>query len=218
LVLLFLALDLGVFHRRSHVVRAREALCWTSVWVALALLFNVAIYYLYEAGYATSGAAGGTRGSQAAIQFFTGYLIEKSLSLDNIFVIALIFAYFRVPAEYQHRILFWGILGALIMRGIMIGIGTGLIHRFHWMSYVFGALLIFTAARMLVIRHDNLEPDRNVLVRAVRRFYPVTAAFDGPRFFTTVAGVRSMTPMMIALLVVESSDILFAIDSIPAIF
>jgi tellurite resistance protein TerC len=219
-VLAMLAVDLGVFHRRSRAVRLTEAALWTAVWVVLALAFNVAVYYLYEHHVFGIGAEIGHRltGRQAALKFFTGYLIEKSLSLDNIFIIALIFAYFGVRAEYQHRVLFWGILGALVLRGLMIAAGTALIHRFSWVTYAFGVLLILTALKMLVARHDNLQPDRNPLVRLARRLYPVSGEFEGPRFFTRIDGRRAITPLFLVLLVVESSDVLFAIDSIPAIF
>lgn len=220
IVLAMLAIDLGVFHRKSHVVKVSEAAIWTTIWVVLALLFNVAVYYLYEHHVFGIGAEIGHEltGEQAALQFFTGYVIEKSLSLDNIFVIALIFTYFAVRAEYQHRVLFWGILGALVLRGVMIAAGTALIHRSSWITYAFGVLLIVTAVKMLIARHDNLEPDKNPLVRLARRLYPVTASFEGQRFFTRINGQRAITPLFLVLLVVESSDVLFAVDSIPAIF
>lgn len=219
-ILGMLALDLGVLHRKAHVIHTTEALLWTAVWIVLALAFNVGVYYLYEQpsldlGIGTSD---DLSGRQAALQFFTGYLIEKSLSLDNIMVIALIFTYFKVPAIHQHRVLFWGVLGALIMRGVMIGAGAVLIQRFSWMIYVFGGLLLLTAVKLLIVRDDNIEPDRNVLVRAARRFLPVTSHYEGERFFTRADGRRAMTPLFIVLLVVESTDLLFAIDSIPAIF
>lgn len=219
-VLVMLAIDLGVFNRTPHVVRTREALAWTGVWIACALAFNVLVYFMYEHHWLGIGDTIGhdVGGREAALTFFTGYVIEKSLSLDNVFVIALIFAYFRVPAIYQHRVLIWGVLGALVMRGIMIAAGAALIHRFNWIIYVFGALLIGTAIKMLVVRHDNLEPEKNWLVRLARRLYPVSTSFDGPHFFTRVDGKRAMTPLFLVLLVVESSDVLFAVDSIPAIF
>ena len=220
LVLAMLAFDLGILNRKAHVIHVREALAWTALWVALALVFNVLVYYLYEYHWLGIGLEIGHElgGRTAALQFFTGYLVEKSLSLDNIFVIALIFTYFSVPLMYQHRVLFWGILGALVMRGIMIAAGTVLIHRFDWIAYVFGGLLIATAVKMLVARHDNLQPDRNPLVRLARRFYPVTPGFEGPRFFARLGGRRAITPLFLVLLVVETSDVLFAVDSIPAIF
>ena len=219
-VLAMLAIDLGVFHRRSHVVKVAEAVTWTTVWVITSLLFNWAVYYLYEYHVLGIGASLGHEltGKQAALQFFTGYVIEKSLSLDNIFVIALIFTYFGVRAEYQHRVLFWGILGALVLRGVMIGAGAVLIQRFSWTTYVFGVLLLLTAVKMLIARHDNLEPDKNPLVRLARRLYPVSEDFEGQRFFTRRNGRRVITPLFLVLLVVESSDVLFAVDSIPAIF
>jgi len=219
-VLAMLAVDLGVFHRKSHVVKVSEAAVWTTVWVVLSLLFTVAVYQIYEHHLFGIGREAGEvlTGHQAALQFFTGYVIEKSLSLDNIFVIALIFTYFGVGAEFQHRVLFWGILGALVMRGAMIAAGTALIHRFDWITYVFGALLILTALKMLLARHDNIQPLKNPLVRMARRMYPVSADFQGQRFFTRVNGKRAVTPLFLVLLVVESTDVLFAVDSIPAIF
>lgn len=220
IILLLLALDLGVFHRRSHVVRASEAAIWTTVWVVCALLFNVAVYFLYEHQVFGIGREIGhaLTGKQAALQFFTGYVIEKSLSLDNIFVIAVVFAYFGIPPMFQHRVLFYGILGALVMRGAMIAAGAVLIQQFWWVTYAFGGLLILTAVKMLITRHDNVHPERNPLVRLARRLYPVSAELDGQRFFTRVDGKRAITPLLLVLLVVESTDVLFAIDSIPAIF
>ncbi len=215
-----LALDLGVFNRKVHVVRTREAVAWTCAFVVLALLFNVLVYYLYKHDWAGIASKSEPRlsGGEAAIQFFSGWLVEYSLSLDNIFVIALIFEYFRVPLAYQHRVLFWGILGALLMRGVMIALGAALIAKFHWIIYIFGALLIITAVKMLIVQHEHVDPTRNPLVRLARRLYPVSAAFDEQRFFTSVDGRRAITPLFLALLVVESTDVLFAIDSIPAIF
>jgi tellurite resistance protein TerC len=220
LILGLLALDLGVFHRRPHVIHLREAFQWTGVWVALAMAFNVLVHFMYQHHWLGIGQVFGHEvgGHQAALDFFTGYVIEKSLSLDNIFVIAMIFTYFRVPAALLHRVLFWGVLGALILRGAMIAAGVVLIRRFGWIVYVFGGFLLLTAVRMLIARHDNLEPDRNVLVRVVRRMYPVSRDFEGSRFFTRVQGRRAITPLLLVLLLVESSDVLFAVDSIPAIF
>lgn len=220
-IIFMLALDLGVFNRKDHVIGIREAMQWTAFWIALALLFNVGVYFLYKFNVMEIGGGGvhELSGREAAIQFFTGYIIEKSLSMDNIFVIALIFSYFRVPGKYQHRVLFWGILGAIIMRGIMILAGAALIARFSWMIYVFGGLLIVTAAKMLISKEVEIEPEKNLLVRLVRRFYPVSSDFQEHNFFTRVnGGKRAVTPLFIALLVVESSDVIFAIDSIPAIF
>jgi tellurite resistance protein TerC len=219
-ILLLLALDLCILHRHAHVIGVREALTWTVFWIALALVFNVFVYFAYEHHWCGIGREVGLElsGRKAALQFFTGYVIEKSLSLDNIFVIALIFAYFGVPAVYQHRVLFWGILGALVMRGIMIAAGAVLIRRFDWIVYVFGGLLLITAVKMLIARHDNLEPEKNPLVRLARRLYPVSEDYVEGRFFVRLDGQRAITPLFLVLLLVESTDVLFAVDSIPAIF
>ncbi len=219
LIGLIVALDLGVFHRKVHVISLPEALGWTAVWVALALVFNVGVYYLYElnpAGWDMD--TDQLSGAEAAIQFFTGYLVEKSLSIDNIFVIAMIFAHFKVPLAEQHRVLFWGILGAVVLRGIMIFGGIALLERFEWLVYIFGALLIYSAANMLVVRHDNLAPNENIVIRLVKRVWPVTPDFHGSHFFVQIDGVRTATPLFLALILVEASDVTFAIDSIPAIF
>ncbi len=220
LVLLFICLDLGVFHRRAHVQTVPEALGWSAFWIALALAFNVVVYFLYDINWAGVGLVFPEHisGRTAALEFLAGYVLEKSLSLDNIFIIALIFSYFSVPLELQHRVLFWGVLGALVMRGIMIAAGVVLLERFEWMTYLFGIILILTAVRMLVARHDNLEPDRNPTVRLARRLYPVTPDFEGPKFFSRMNGKRAITPLFLVLLLVESTDLLFAVDSIPAVF
>ena len=219
-VLLMLALDLGVFHRKAHVPTVREAVAWTIAWVVMALLFNVLVYYLYEHDlFSPSDVARHQQsGTVAATQFFTGYLVEKSLSADNIFVIAVIFTYFCVPLREQHRVLFWGIMGAVVLRGVMIGVGAALIQRFSWIMYVFGALLIVTAAKMLVMREDQLDPEDNLLLRLTRRVFPVSGQFHGSRFFVRIDGRLTATPMLLSLVVVESSDVMFAIDSIPAVF
>ena len=219
LIALIVALDLGVFHRKKHVVTLPEALGWTAVWFSVALAFNVGVYYLYELN--PSGWDMDTEqltGREAAVQFLTGYIVEKSLSVDNIFVIAMIFAHLRVPLEEQHRVLFWGILGAVLLRGAMIIAGVQLLERFDWVVYVFGGLLLFSAASMLVTRHDNLAPENNSVIRLVRRTYPVTDQFHGSRFFVELNGVRTATPLFLALVLVETTDLTFAIDSIPAIF
>ena len=219
LISIVVALDLGVFHRKVHVVTLPEALGWTAIWVSLALVFNVGVYYLYEIN--PSGWDMDTEqltGAEAAIQFFTGYLVEKSLSIDNIFVIAMIFAHFHVPLAEQHRVLFWGSLGAVVLRGLMIFGGIALLERFDWLVYVFGAILIFSAASMLVIRHDKLAPDSNAVIRMVRKIYPVTPDFHGSHFFVRIDGVNTATPLFLALVLIETSDVTFAIDSIPAIF
>lgn len=211
-----LALDLGVFNRKTHVFTTKEALGWTAFWVALALLFIPFAYWLYEAEWLVDTHE--RSGKQAALEFFTGYVIEKSLSLDNIFVIALIFVYFRVPAEVQHRVLFWGIFGALVMRGVMIVAGAALIERFEWMIYVFGGILLLTAIRMFRSGDEEIEPENNWLVKLARRLYPVSSQYEGSKFFTHLDGKLAITPLFLVLLVVESSDVLFAVDSIPAIF
>ena len=203
-ILALLALDLGVFHRHSHVVKFREALAWSVVWLILALGFAAGLYP--------------TRGREDALEFLTGYLIEMSLSMDNVFVMALLFAYFRVPDQYQHRVLFWGILGALVMRGVMIGLGAALVHRFHWMLYVFGGFLVFTGLKMMFVDDEGIHPERNPVVRLARRFFPVSTTFEGDRFFTRVDGRRALTPLALVLLLVETTDLIFALDSIPAIF
>lgn len=220
IILALLALDLGVLNRKPHEISVREALLWTVFWIALSLIFGIAVYYMYESNWMGIEFATGTGipGRQAALQYITGYLIEKSLSLDNIFVIALIFSYFQVPLKYQHRTLFWGILGALVLRGVMIAAGVALIRRFDWIIYVFGGLLLFTAVKMLVSKQDNVEPDKSPLVRLARWIYPVTSVYEGQRFFTRIDGRRAITPLFLVLLTVESSDVLFAVDSIPAIF
>jgi tellurite resistance protein TerC len=182
LILALLALDLGVFHRRARAIGTGEALAWSAFWIILALVFNVAVFFIYERNWMGVGRPGTVDldGWTAALQFFTGFLVEKSLSLDNIFVIALIFAYFQIPLAYQHRVLFWGILGALLLRGIMIAAGAALIQRFDWMGYLFGGFLLVTAVRLLVARHANLEPERSLVVRLARRLYPVTQDSTAP--------------------------------------
>jgi len=203
-VLAMLALDLGVFHRKAHVVSLKESLAWTVVWVALALVFNVGVWQY--------------SGSQKALEFFTGYLIEKSLSVDNVFVFALLFSYFAVPAQYQHKVLFWGILGALLMRAIMIAAGAALIAKFAWIIYVFGAFLILTGIKMIVKREEAIHPERNPVVRWFKTLMPVTPEYRGDKFFVRENGIRMATPLFVVLLLVEFSDLIFAVDSIPAIF
>lgn len=213
-----LLLDLGVFHRKSHEIKVPEALAWTAVWVVIALAFNVFVYFLYEYNWGwVNVSVQHLSGTQAAIQFFTGYLVEKSLSVDNIFVIAMIFSFFQVPLSEQHRVLFWGIFGALVLRGVMIYAGVALIDRFDWLVYVFGLLLLASAVKMLIVRHDSIHPDRNIVVRLARKVYPFTSEYEGSRFFTIRNGQKVATPLLLALILVETSDIMFAIDSIPAI-
>lgn len=207
-VLAMLAVDLGIFHRQAHTVSIREAAGWSAVWVALSLTFNYGIYRFM--------------GREAGLEFLAGYLIEKALSVDNIFVFVLVFSYFRVPARYQHRVLFWGILGALLMRGAMIGAGAALIERFHWILYLFGAFLVFTGIRMAFQEEHDIEPESNPVVKLVRRFFPVTPAYHGQKFFVREqVGSRLRrvaTPLFVVLVFVETTDLIFALDSIPAIF
>jgi TerC family integral membrane protein len=218
LVILLLALDLGAFHRKPHVIKVREALVWSAVWITLAMLFNVFLYFAYEQHWFGLNLPGPEPdGRTAAVYFFTGYIVEKSLSVDNIFVIALIFSYFDVPAVYQHRVLYWGILGALVMRGVMILAGAALIQRFDWILYVFGAFLIWTAVKMVVAPKES-DQRKNFLVNLSRRIFPVTNDYDGPRFVVRRNGRLMLTPLALALIAVESADVVFAVDSIPAIF
>ncbi|HOO99432.1 MAG TPA: TerC family protein [Bacteroidales bacterium] len=203
LIFLILALDLGVFSRKEHKVPLKEALIWVSAWVVLAILFNVFVYYEF--------------GKTKALEFLTGYVIEYSLSVDNIFVFILIFTYFAVPEKYQHKILFWGILGALIMRGIFIFAGVALINRFHWIILIFGAFLVITGIRMLFQSETHVDPEKNPVVRFARRFMPVTKELHGSRLFVREGGKLFATPLFLVLLVIESSDLIFAVDSIPAV-
>jgi tellurite resistance protein TerC len=248
-VLVLLALDLGVFHRKAHVVSVREALGWSAVWISLGLAFSAFVYFGYENHWLGLGSTpdavdGGINdGRTATGKYLTGYVVEKSLSVDNVFVMAMIFGFLAVPPVYQHRVLFWGILGALVMRGLMIGVGASLIARFHWVLYVFGAFLVLTAAKMLLIKADEKDPTRSVIVRLVKRFFPVTDRFHGEHFIVRAGsemsheppvrgapmevdaavdrakpGTRMITPLALALVLVEATDVVFAVDSIPAIF
>jgi tellurite resistance protein TerC len=198
-----LALDLGVFHRKSHEVSVREALAWTCVWISLSMIFNLFVYYYFD--------------KEKALEFFTGYLIEKSLSVDNIFVIILIFSYFKVPSAYQHKVLFWGILGALVMRVIFILTGVELIHRFHWLIYIFGGFLVYTGIRMLTSGDLKIDPEKNPLVKLARRIMPITSSFEGDRFFVKQNGKTWATPLFLVVILIETTDLIFAVDSIPAI-
>ena len=202
-VLGMLALDLGVFHRRAHTPSFKEATAWSVVWVALALTFNYGLYL--------------TWGAEPALQFLTGYLIEKSLSVDNIFVFVMLFTYFAVPPQYQHRVLFWGILGALVMRGIFIAAGAYVLEQFHWVIYVFGALLVVTGIKM-ARRIEAYDPAKNPVLKLARRALPLTPNYHGQRFWVREGGKWVATPLFLVLLLVEASDLVFAIDSIPAIF
>jgi tellurite resistance protein TerC len=248
-VLLMLALDLGVFHRKAHVVRMKEALAWSAVWASMGLGFAGFVYFGYENHWlglgSTVDAVDGriNDGGSATLKYLTGYVVEKSLSVDNVFVIAMIFAFLGVPAIYQHRVLFWGILGALVMRGVMIGVGAKLIAEFHWLLYVFGVFLILTAVKMLLVKTDHADPSQNAVVRLTRRLFPVTDRFHGEHFIVRAgsagskeaevpgaepvrdeaverakAGTLMLTPLALALILVETTDLIFAVDSIPAIF
>ncbi len=202
-ILAMLALDLSVFNRKAHAISLREAAIWSAVWIGLSLLFNAALYFW--------------QGQEVALEFFTAYLIEKSLSVDNIFVFVLIFSAFGVPAAYQHRVLFWGILGALVMRGALIALGTTLISYFHWVLYGFGAFLVFTGIRLAFERERTIHAERNPLVRLARRFLPVTQEYAGSRFFVRQGGQLMATPLVLVLVLIESTDLIFALDSIPAV-
>ena len=202
-LLAMLALDLGVFHRKAHAVSFREALVWSGVWVALSLVFNGVVYFW--------------RGEQAALEFLTGYVIEKSLAVDNIFVFVMVFSYFQVPPKYQHKVLFWGILGALVMRAAFIFAGVELILRFHWMIYLFGGLLVVTGVKMIWAKGKQLDPGKNPVIRLFRRVVPVADDYSGDKFFLRRGGRLLATPLLVVLLFVELSDLIFAVDSIPAI-
>ena len=203
-ILTMLSLDLGLFNRKAHTIKYKEAWIWSAVWVTLAMTFAALVFYY--------------QGTQRGLEFVTGYLIELSLSVDNLFVFLLIFSYFKVPAQFQHRVLFWGVMGALIMRLTMIFVGAALIERFHWIIYIFGAFLVYTGIKMF--RHDeiDIQPDQNILVRLVTRFLPVTRHYDGDKFFTRIDGKLTGTLLLLVLMVVEVTDLVFAVDSIPAIF
>lgn len=245
-VLVMLALDLFVVNRKPHEINVRAALGWTGVCIVVALAFNVAVYYIYEHNWlgigsqfalinapdAPAGQApeappseaqlpAGVRtgqGTRAAQEFFTGWLIEYSLSMDNIFVIALIFAHFQVPAKFQHRVLFWGILGALVLRGVMIGLGAVLVTHFEWVLYIFGAILIYTGVKLVMQREEEFDPEHGWVLRLARRLLPISRGISAERFTARIDGKLYFTPLFIVLLVVETTDVVFAIDSIPAIF
>lgn len=207
-IVVFLALDLGVFHRHARVVKFKEAIGWTALWVTVSLLFGLII--------APNVVSGWTK--RETLEFITGYIIELSLSMDNVFVIALIFGYFGIPRLYQHRVLFWGIVGAVLMRGIMITAGTALVRKFDWLLYVFGLFLFFTGLRMVFSPSVSVHPERNIVLRLARRFFPVTHELSGQRFVTMQSGKRVLTPLALVLVMVETTDLIFAVDSIPAIF
>jgi tellurite resistance protein TerC len=215
-ILLFLALDLGVFNKTPHLISTKEASKWTAIWVTLSFLFSGIIYWLYSNDYISN--PNRLKPVAASIKYITGYLIELSLSVDNIFVIAIIFAAFRIPKKYQHRVLFWGILGAIVFRGLMIYFGVLLINKFSWTTYIFGIFLIFTAAKMLFTKEDEkFEPKKSFVYRILRKIIPVTSHIDGEHFFVKRRHITAATPLFVALIVIEVMDVIFALDSVPAI-
>jgi len=214
-VLVFLALDLGVFHKNEHVIRSKEAGIWTAIWVTIALSFSGVIYWLFSNGLVNNPT--GLAPNDAVLKYVTGYLIELSLSVDNVFVIAVIFASFKIPPIYQHRVLFWGILGAIIFRALMILFGVALITKFEWIIYVFGIFLLWTAFKMLKSEDDDFDPKKSWVFRQIKKVYPITGTIQGNQFFVKRMGIKAATPLFVALIVIELTDILFALDSIPAI-
>ena len=215
-ILLFLALDLGIFNRTPHIISTKEASKWTAIWVIMSFLFSGVIYWLYSNNYIAN--PDGLKPAGASIKYITGYLIELSLSVDNIFVIAIIFSAFRIPQKYQHRVLFWGILGAIVFRGLMIYFGVFLINKFSWAAYLFGAFLIFTAMKMLFAKEEEkFEPKKSFVYKALRKIIPVTSHIDGEHFFVKRRHITAATPLFVALIVIEVMDVVFAMDSVPAI-
>lgn len=209
-VLLMLALDLGIFNRKAHEVKMKEALIWSGVWIVLALTFNLWLYFNYTPPE-------GFTSAESALQFLTGYVIEKSLSVDNIFVFVLIFSFFKVPAIYQHKVLFWGIIGALVMRVIFIFAGVALINQFAWIIYIFGAFLIFTGIKLVTQKDKELHPEKNPVLKLFKRFFRVSETYDGGKFFTIQNSKKVATPLFVVLIMIETTDLIFAVDSIPAI-
>ena len=204
LILILIAIDLGVLHKKSHVISVKEALLWSLGWIFISLTFNVGVYFWL--------------GYDSALQFLTGYLIEKSLSVDNIFVFAILFSYFKVKPEYQHKVLMWGILGALIMRGALIAVGTALISNYHWVIFILGAFLVYTGIKMAIQKEISVHPEKNPVVNLAKRFIPMSNDYDGDKFLTRIDGKKIFTPLIVVLMVVEITDLMFAVDSIPAIF
>ena len=204
LILVLITIDLGVLHKKSHVISVKEALIWSMGWILISLTFNVGVYFWF--------------GYDSALQFLTGYLIEKSLSVDNIFVFAILFSYFKVKPEYQHKVLMWGILGALVMRGALIAIGTALISNFHWVIFVLGAFLVYTGVKMAIQKEISVHPEKNPVVNLAKRFIPMSDDYDGDKFVTRIDGKKLFTPLIVVLIVIEVTDLMFAVDSIPAIF
>ncbi len=215
MILIFLAIDLGVFNREAHVISVREASYWTALWVSIALLFSLVVFYIYSHQLVDNPSQ--LTPKEATINYITGYLIELSLSVDNIFVIAVIFSSFKIPMQYQHRVLFWGILGAIVFRAIMILFGVVLINRISWMIYVFGIFLIFTAYKMLTATEEPFDPRNSFVFRQIRKVIPITQRMDGEKFFIKLKHIRAATPLFVALVVIEVTDVLFALDSVPAI-
>jgi len=215
-ILLFLALDLGVFNKTPHIISTKEASKWTAIWVTISFLFSGVIYWLYTNNYISN--PDGLKPAAASIKYITGYLIELSLSVDNIFVIAIIFSAFRIPQKYQHRVLFWGILGAIVFRGLMIYFGVLLIHKFSWMTYIFGGFLTFTAIKMLFTNDDEkFEPKKSFIYKLLRKIIPVTSLIEGEHFFVKRRHINAATPLFVSLIVIEVMDVVFAMDSVPAI-
>ena len=214
-VLIFLALDLGVFHKNDHVIKSKEAGIWTAIWVTVAFSFSGVIYWLFNSGMIDNPT--GLTPNNAVLKYITGYLIELSLSVDNIFVIAVIFSSFKIPPLYQHRVLFWGILGAIVFRALMIFFGVALITKFEWIIYIFGIFLLYTAFNMLKGDDDDFDPKKSFVFKMIKKIYPVTSKMNGHAFFVKRMGVNAATPLFVALIVIELTDILFALDSIPAI-
>jgi tellurite resistance protein TerC len=214
-VLIFLALDLGVFHKNEHVIKSKEAGIWTAIWVTVAFGFSGVIYWLFNSGLINNPT--GLTPNNAVLKYITGYLIELSLSVDNIFVIAVIFGSFKIPPLYQHRVLFWGILGAIVFRAFMIFFGVALITKFEWIIYIFGIFLLYTAFKMLKSDADDFDPKKSFVFKLIKKIYPITSNMNGHDFFVKRMGVNAATPLFVALIVIELTDILFALDSIPAI-
>lgn len=215
-IFLFLALDLGVFNKTPHIISTKEASKWTAIWVTLSFLFSGVIYWLYGNNYISN--PDGLKPAAASIKYITGYLIELSLSIDNIFVIAIIFSSFRIPHKYQHRVLFWGIMGAIVFRGLMIYFGVLLINKFTWTAYIFGVFLIFTALKMLLSKdEEKFDPKKSFIYRTLRKIMPVTSHIDGEHFFIKRRHITAATPLFVALIVIEVMDVVFAMDSVPAI-
>ena len=215
-IIIFLALDLGVFNRTPHIIKTKEAAIWTGIWVTVALAFSGVIYWLFTDPGLYANPENYTP-NEAILKYITGYLIELSLSIDNVFVIAVIFSSFAIPAKYQHEVLFWGILGAIVFRALMILFGVALINKFDWIVYVFGAFLLITAYRMLTHKEEQFDPKHSRIYRILRKVFPITSKMEGDKFFIRRMGIRAATPLFVALIIIELTDILFALDSIPAI-